>query len=222
MNNLKESVKNKIRIFLNEDKIYDELLALNDWYEDEKKKLDDSDMDYNNWVVKNKILKNKYISKSNEILKTQNAYDLKGNINAKYIYHYTTGQALIGIIEDDMLVGGGSDDYNGISFTTHPNLYKRGFIFYYPSAHSEGRHHKNIGVKIKFDFNQMKADGLKFKTGGEFMDTHAGEEEIRLKQDELDNVSKYIKDIVIFKDKEKDYILLSKFLQDRNIKHKLV
>ena len=54
------------------------------------------------------------------------------------------------------------------------------------------------------------------------MDTHAGEEEIRLRQDELDNVSKYIKDIVIFKDKEKDYIFLSKFLQDQNIKHKLV
>lgn len=82
MNNLKESVKNKIRIFLNEDKTYDELLALKMWFEDEQKKLDDSDIEYKDWVIKNKILKNKYISKSNEILKKQNAYDLKGNISA--------------------------------------------------------------------------------------------------------------------------------------------
>ena len=68
----------------------------------------------------------------------------------------------------------------------------------------------------------MKEDGLKFKIGSENMGTHSGEDELRLMVDELDNPIKYIKDIIIFKDKEEKYIELSNLLKNKNINHKIV
>jgi hypothetical protein len=138
-------------------------------------------------------------------------------MDSRYIYHYTTGDSLIYIIEDNEMYG---DD--GISFTTHPNLYKRGFVFWYPNKYSKGRHHGNVGVKIKFDFNEMKNDGLKFKKGSENLGTHGGEEELRLITYELNNPIKYIKEIILFKDKEENYLELSNILKNKNINFKVI
>lgn len=213
-------IRKKLRESLNENKPYDELLSLNKWYEEEKERLD-TIKDIKTWKLKSDFLFKQYLKRKNEITKNDDPYSLGGDINSKYIYHYTSGDALIDIINDNILIGGG-DDYGGISFSSHPNLYKRGFVFWHPNKHYEGRHHGNVGVKIKFDFNQMKGDGLKFKKGSENMGTHSGEDEIRLLKDELENPIKYIKEIIIFKDKENNYELLSKLLNNKNVKYKIV
>jgi hypothetical protein len=217
---LKEYIYKIIKECLNENKTYDDLLSLKKWYKEENKKLDNV-KDFKTWEIKSKLLQKQYYEKYNEITKRENPFGEEGDMNANYIYHYTNGSSLIDIIEDNILIGGG-DEYGGISFTSNANLYKRGFVFWYPNEYSKGKHHGNIGVKIKFDFNSMKKDGLKFRKGSENIGTHSGEDEIRLKQDELNNPIKYIKEIIIFKDKEEDYINLSNFLDSKNIKYKII
>jgi hypothetical protein len=174
--------------------------------------------DYDTWKFKYDLLYKQYtIEKDKLINHNPDPYALKGNINAKYIYHYTTGDNLIGIINDNILIGD-----EGISFTTHPNLYKRGFVFWYPGKYSEGRHTKNVGIKIKFDFDAMKNSGLKFKVGSEGLGTNHGEEELRLMKYELKNPIRFIKEIIIFKEKEKNYIKVSELLDSKHIKYKIV
>jgi len=216
-------IKDIVRGVLNENSTYDKILSLDNWYKEERDKIDknfDGTKDYKTWKLKTKQLQKQYFDKKNPLVNKDNSYALKGNMGATSIYHYTDGNALISIIEDNMMIGSG--DYGGISFTSHPNLYKRGFVFWYPNQYSKGKHHGNIGVKIKFDFNQMKNDGLKFKRGSENIGTHAGEEELFLGKDELHNPMKYVREIIIFKDKESEYLSLSKFLDDKNIKYKIV
>ena len=211
-------IKQIIRECLNENKTYDELILLKRWYEEEKKKIDDIG-DYKTWKLKNKLLQKQYFNKKNEIIKKENPFGLEGDMDANYIYHYTNGNSLIGVIENNVLISGG---YGGISFTSHPNLYKRGFVFWHPNRYSKGKHHGNIGIKIKFDFNQMKRDGLKFIKGSENIGTHSGEDEIRLKQNKIENPIKYIKEIIIFKDKEVDYMKILELLDNNNIDYKLI
>jgi len=219
MRDLKQYIQDAIIEFVDENKAYDELISLEKWYEEENKKLDYT-KGFKTWKLKSKILQKQYYKLKNEITKKENPYGLEGDMSVNYIYHYTTGNSLIDIIENNILIGG--DEYGGISFTSHPNLYKRGFVFWYPNKYSEGKHHGNVGVKIKFDFNQMKKDGLKFRNGSEDIGTHCGEDEIRLKQNELKSPIKYIKEIIIFKDKEKNYLKLSELLDNQNIRYKTI
>lgn len=220
MKDLENFITTTIKQFLNENKTYDELLSLKKWYDEKNEKLNNI-KDFKIWKLKSKLLQKQYFNKKNEIIKKENPFGLEGDMNVNYIYHYTNGDSLVDIIKNNILIGGG-DEYGGISFTSHPNLYKRGFVFWYPNKYSEGKHHKNVGVKIKFDFNQMKTDGLKFRKGSENIGTHAGEDEIRLKQNELDNPIKYIKEIILFKDKEQNYLELLNLLINNNIKYKVV
>lgn len=219
-NNINIISVDKLSDIVNENKTYDEILALKDWYASETKKLDNI-KDFKKWKLKTKLLQNQYRNKMDKLTKEKNPFAMRGDKGASFIYHYTDADSLINIIKDNILLGGG-DYYGGISFTTHPNLYKRGFVFWYPGKYSQGKYHKNIGVKIKFDFNMMKKDGLKFKAGTENMGTHPGEEELRLLQNELDNPIKYIKEVIIFSNKEKRYKELSKLLNDFQIKNKIV
>lgn len=213
----KDFIKKRIRLFLIEEKAYDELMALKKWYNEEKDKIDKI-KNLKKWKLKSDLLFKQYMNKKSEIEKKKNPYGLKGDIKANFIYHYTDGNSLIGIINDNAMIG--SDE--GISFTTHPNLYKREFVFWHSNKYSKGRHYGNIGVKMKFDFNKMKNDGLKFKIGSEDLGTYAGEDEIRLLKNELNNPLKYLVEIIIFKDKEDNYLELSKLLNSKNIKHKIV
>jgi hypothetical protein len=210
-------IKTKIQEFITENKTYDDLVSLKDWYSEENQKLNKI-KDYKTWKLKSRLLQKQYYDKRMEIIKKENPFGLEGNMNANYIYHYTNGDSLGDIIRNNILIGGNS----GISFTSHPNLYKRGFVFWYPNEYGEGRHHGNIGIKMKFDFNKMKEDGLKFIKGSEDLGTHLGEDELRLKQDELKNPIKYIKEIIIFEDKEKKYLELSNLLTSHNILHKIL
>lgn len=205
---------------INEQKTYDKIISLEKWYKDEEAKLK-SEPDFKIWKIKHDRLFKLYLKKKEELTKEKDAYALKGDLNTNFIYHYTTAHALFNILTDNEMIGGG-DEYGGVSFTSHPNLYKRGFIFWHPSEYSEGRHHGNAGIKIKFDFNMMKNDGFKFKPGNETMGTNSGEEELRLLKDEIVNPIKYIKEVIIFADKEKNYHMLIELLQNNNIKYHLI
>lgn len=227
MNKLKEVIKLALNDLINENKVYDEILSLDRWYKEEKKKLDDI-KNLKTWQLKSSLLSKKFRTLRDELTKKEkDPYALKGDNETKYIYHYTTSDSLIEIIENNEMIGDGDgNEYVGISFTSHPNLYKRGFVFSHPNKYSQGRHHGNIGIKIKFDFNEMKKDGLKFKKGSEKMGTYSGEEELRLMQDQLENPIKYIKEIILFKDKEKEFSKLSEkitnLLKNKNIKYKII
>lgn len=217
---MKSIIESIVNSFLMEHKTYDKLTALKQQYRSEQEK-NFEQYPYKKALLKNKMLFKQYLEKHDELSKEKNAYGLKGDMNAKYIYHYTDGDSLLRIIEDGYMIGG-DDDYGGVSFTSHPNLYKRGFVFWHPSKYSKGRHHGNIGVKMKFDFKKMKSDGMKFKGGSEDMNTHAGEDEIRLMVDDFHNPLNYIVEIIVFKNKESNYTELSNVLKSLNIKHKIV
>lgn len=217
MLNVRRIIRENLLSFFLEQKLYDDIIDFKKWYEEEREKIDKI-TDYKTWKAKNSLLAKQYNKKMNQFGKAPDAYALKGDVNAKFLYHYTTGESLLEIINSNEMYG----DYGGISFTTHPNLYKRKFVFWHSNRYSKGRDYRNVGVKIKFDFTQMKEDGLIFKQGSEGMGTHAGEEEIRLKSDQLENPLKYVKEIIIIKDKEQDYLKISEFLNSKNIDHKVV
>lgn len=209
---------NNLKKILNESS-YDEILDLKKWDEEEKKKIDDEfdkDNNYHKWKRKTERQTKMYFRRINDIIKkSKDPYELKGDINANYVYHYTDLRSLEGILSENIMYG----DTGGISFTSNPNLYKRGFIFQYGSKYNKGRNHTNTGIKIKFDFNKMKNDNLKLIKGNENMGTHAGENEIRLKQDELENPIKYITEIIIIKTKDDNYQNIIPLIKKHNIKY---
>lgn len=217
---IKHIIKEELFKYINEQKAYDKIISLDKWYKDEDTKLK-SEPDFKIWKIKHDRLFKQYLKRKEELNKKNDAFSLKGDLNANFIYHYTTVSALFNILTDNEMIGGG-DEYGGISFTSHPNLYKRGFIFWHPSENSEGRHHGNVGIKIKFDFNMMKNDGFNFKPGNSKMGTNSGEEELRLLDDEIQNPIKYIKEVIIFTSKDKNYNSLIDLLQNNNIKYRLI
>lgn len=217
---IKDIIKEHLTRYVNEQKAFDKLSELRKWYESEDDKLK-SITDFKIWKIKHDRLFKQYTSLVNELNKEQDPHSIKGDMNANFVYHYTTASSLFDILSNNEMIGGG-DEYGGISFSSHPNLYKRGFVFWFPTRHSEGKHHGNIGVKIKFDFNLMKQDGFKFKRGSENMGTHSGEEELRLLKDEITNPIKYIKEVIIFTKKDKDYDKLIVLLEKNKIKYHLI
>ncbi len=153
-----------------------------------------------------------HFDKINQIEKeSRDAYALQGDKNAKYIYHYTNFEYAYEIITDNTLYDFGND-VPGISLTTNPNLHKRGFVFWHPGEYTEGKHHKNIPVIFKLDFENIKKSGFKFKLGSEEIGTHPGEEEIRLRTDSLPDFKSYLVGIILVKSAVKNEIELQKFI----------
>ena len=191
-----------------------------------------SDIDNNNYTAEVNKLKNlleksqKYflfqkvqIDKRN---KNNNQYGFKGDINSRYLYHITTTNSARSIIFDGHIMGGGES--NGVSTTTNINLVKQiQPIFYHPTEDSEGTTYKNLSTNFVLDFNKIKADNIKFKTGSddELIGTHFGEEEIKLypPNEELD-LFKYLIKIIYDPSKEKNEDTKNKFiklLKEKNI-----
>lgn len=209
---------NILKNIINEEKNYDKLIKINQWYEDEKEKINKI-KNFKLWNFKTKNLSKIYFKLINDLDKNDDdLYALRGNINNKYLYHYTNGDSLISILEDDVIETGG----DGISFTTNSNLYKRGFVFWFSNEYSKGRNHTNTGVKIKLDFNKLKSNGYKFKVGNEYMGTHEGEEEIRYLGDEINNITNYIIEVILFREKESNIDEVENILKLKNIKYKIV
>lgn len=149
-----------------------------------------------------------------------------GDINSKYLYHFTRVDFAYRILSDNMLIGGDENGDAAISFTTNKNLINRGVVFWYPSEYTEGKTSKNLSVCFVFDFNKIKTDyNSKIKKGNEYIGTHVGESEIRLKLYEFDNVDKYLLSVIIDKDKIgnqiDEYNKLIKECKSKNIKYYL-
>ena len=204
-----------LNIITEEIKSLEKMKLIDDWYKEKNKEI------WNNekytikqreklaqqLIIKKQSLINRYVEKKNQ-------FGWEGNENAKYIYHFTTGDSLIGILSDNIIYG----FPDGISFTTNGNLYKRKFVFWYGKNNKD---YSNVGVRIKLDYHKMKNDGLKFKLGDESIGTTWGEEEIRLLKTELENPFKYVVEIAIFKDKESKYEALVNYLEKKNINFKV-
>jgi len=199
-----------------ENHAYDDYLQLSKWLDEERKKLEDSDLPFKQWQFKNDQLMKLYWQKKRDIQKrSTDLFALQGNIKSKYLYHYTDADSLIGILEENLMYDSGE----GISFTTNGNLYKRGFIFWWPGEYSKGKTHENIGIRIKFDYNLMKQNKIKFKKGNEDLGTHEGEEELRCMDFEIPEIQQYIIEVAIFKNKEPKYTQLIQILENMKIKY---
>lgn len=150
--------------------------------------------------------------------------ELEGDINSKYLYHFTTVENAYRILYDNMLIGGDENGDAAISFTTNKNLIARGVVFWYPSEYTEGKTSKNLSICFVFDFNKIKNDFKgKIKKGNEYIGTHVGESEIRLKLYEFDNIDKYLISIIIDKSKIgnhiEDYRKVIDECKSKNIKY---
>lgn len=216
---MKRYISTKFKTFLTENSsaTFDKMVDLEKWYEIEKGKLDTIN-NFKEWDIKSERLFKQYLKYKNKLTKLDNPFGLEGDLTSKYLYHYTNADGLERIIENNEMIG----DTGGISFTTHPNLYKRGFIFTHPNKYYDGRTHNNIGIKMKFDFKSMKKDGYKFRKGNEDMGTHVGEDEVRLRTSEFENPLEYLLEVIVFKDKEPDYKHVVEILVNKNIKYKVV
>lgn len=203
--------------FVSENKYYDKYISLQQWYKEERNKLD-SIKDFKKWKLKSDLLFKQYLKKKEELTKQKDILGLSGDINSKYVYHYTDVQSLISILEENLMISSGE----GISFTSHPNLYKRKFTFWHGNEYTKPRNYTNIGIKMKFDFTQMKKDGYKFIKGNDELGTYPGEEEIALINSNLENVIKYLKEVIIFKNKVDNISELVKLLNKFNIKYIIV
>lgn len=152
----------------------------------------------------------------------ENQYGLKGDINSMYLYHFTTVNNAISIINDGYFMGGGES--LGISTTTNKDLINQlQPIFYHSSEYSEGKTFRNLSTCFVLDFNKIKADNIKYRVGSDndLIGTHFGEEEIKLypTNDELD-VFKYLMKVIIDPSKEsnkKSQIELINLLKEKNI-----
>jgi hypothetical protein len=198
---------------------YDEYTKNQKEYEEELKKLDNI-KDYSTWKNKSKRLIKKHILDQTKLKYNSDVEELSGDINANFLYHYTTCESAYDIIEDNEFIG----TMNNISFTTHPNLYKRGFTFWHGNEYTKRKDHTNLSVKIKLDFNKIKKDGLEFELGSAQTGTVAGEKEIII-IDPINDVLKYLIEIIIIKDKEdnkNDLISLVNLLKSKNIKYHLI
>ena len=219
---MKGLIREHLKKLVSENKAFTEYNKLESWYNGIKQELEKI-KDYKTWKYKSKAYSREYIRLKGELDKKygDELYGLGGDDTVKYIYHYTTGNNLLDIIDSNELIGGG-DEYGGISFSSDGNLWRNKFVFYHPSEYSDGVTYRNVGIRLKFDFNKMKNDGFKFKRGNENIGSHYGEFEIRLRKDELPNISKYLVNITIIKDKEKNYLALIDFLDSHNIKYNTI
>lgn len=113
--------------------------------------------------------------------KGKNQYGLKGDVNSRYLYHFTRTDSAISIIYDGYFMGGGES--TGISTSTNKDLIKQVQpIFYHSNEYSQGTTYRNLSTCFVLDFNKIKADKIKYNVGGddELVGTHFGEEEIKL------------------------------------------
>ena len=197
---------------------YDELKK---WYDEEKEK-NERILDYKSYTIKSKQAFKKFNQAYYKLYREygDSIYGFGGDINARYLYHFTDLKALEDIISENTLIGSFGE---GISFTSYANLYKHNFVFQHPSQDYEGRTHRNTPVRLKFDYNKMKNSGLKFVAGDEDIGTYYGEFEIRLPKLELTHIDNYLLEVAIFKSKtkdfkESDFIKLKEKLNNKGVK----
>ena len=146
-----------------------------------------------------------------------------GYLNEKYVYHFTTIFNLTKIVEDKS-IGNWQELGHIISLTTNPIFgevevsgvkswnqgmdIKKAILF------------SDLSVKIVFDLQKIKADGIKITKGSVKTGTHFGEYELIIPQfNEKDKWWKYVSWIEIDKNKKEIKEMLDyKWVKERNIK----
>ena len=162
--------------------------------------------------------------KVEDILKNkQTKKGVAGYLNEKYVYHFTTIFNLTKIVEDKS-IGNWQELGHIISLTTNPIFgevevsgvkswnqgmeIKKAILF------------SDLSVKIVFDLQKIKADGIKITKGSGKTGTHFGEYELIIPQfNEKDEWWKYVSWIEIDKNKKEIKEMLDyKWVKKRNIK----
>ena len=146
-----------------------------------------------------------------------------GYLNEKYVYHFTTIFNLTKIVEDKS-IGNWQELGHIISLTTNPIFgevevsgvkswnqgmdIKKAILF------------SDLSVKIVFDLQKIKADGIKITKGSGKTGTHFGEYELIIPQfNEKDKWWKYVSWIEIDNNKKEIKEMLDiKWVKERNIK----
>lgn len=142
---------------------------------------------------------------------------LSGDIKSKYVYHLTTEDNLIDILDSNMLYS--NSDSLGVSTSSNKNLIKRNPIFYYPSEYTQGTTYRNISAQIVLDLQKIRKDGYKIRSGNDDdTGTTEGEEEVII-SGELNNLDLYIVKIVLFKNNIKNLDIIIDELKSRGIKY---
>jgi hypothetical protein len=127
-----------------------------------------------------------------------------------------TGEA-----ECDRCYGNGMSEEDGESaggacFTTDADLFKKGFSF--------GTNDLRCGIKMKLDFNKIKADRYEYILGDGDIGTVTAENEIRIRG-HLNDVKKYLLTVEVFPNKlaknEEEYTKAVEFLKQHNIKYRV-
>ena len=146
-----------------------------------------------------------------------------GYLDEKYVYHFTTIFNLIDIIESKS-IGNWQELGHIISLTTNP-IFGEVEVSGVKSW-NQGMNIKNaqffsdLSVKIVFDLQKIKADGIKITKGSGKTGTHFGEYELIIpKFNEKDKWWKYVSWIEIDNNKKEIKELLDyKWVKEKNIK----
>ena len=145
-----------------------------------------------------------------------------GDLNAKYVYHFTSLQAAYEIVDEGKLDSSFGDN-PWMSFTTNKDLLKRGVVFYYSSENYEGKNSKTLPICFTFDLPKLKAKYTKKLKQGDpdKYGTYYGEEEILIVASTIP-IEPYIVKVLIERSKIDNKKLLDKFidkLKENNIKY---
>jgi hypothetical protein len=160
--------------------------------------------------------------KSEEYFKNKYAKDRDmstgGNEDSKYLYHYTTVEHFMYIMDSDKFMVH-QHIQSGVCFSTDPDLYAKGFEFM-----RNKRNDKRCGIKMKLDFGKMKEDGYSYLLGGHEIGTEDGENEIRITTPVTD-IRKYLLVVEVYPNKivfnGENYKRVIKYLKDNNIPYRI-
>lgn len=199
-------------------------------YMDKVKDQDKRTLIFNAFQKRFKLLFTNYSQSQKQLYAKygEQVYAMQGDINAKYLYHYTSVFNTLNIIEENEIYPNQEND-SIISFSTNANLWKTGFTFTFGNERHQGVTDSNTPVRIEFDFNKLK-EKYKYGKGNESVDTHVGEEEIYLKVngESLTPIIPYIVSVLILKAKmksgeteQKDLLELERILIANNIQYKI-
>lgn len=164
--------------------------------------------------IRQKIFK--YVRKIQDKLLAdeENSYGIKGDVNARWIYHFTTIYNAGDIINMNSLYVG--PETGTVSFTSNKNLLKRKPWF------QAGQGWRDLVVAFVLDLNKLKKSGkYKIMVGDEERGTVEGEEEVAIRPD-IQDLDKYIEKCVLYPsnlDGEFEEEIYNKFIDELNSKN---
>jgi hypothetical protein len=138
-----------------------------------------------------------------------------GDINAKYVYHYTTLSNTKQILKSNSIKGNAKSYYNSwISVTTDKDLLQNFKVSFSGDMDLE-RSNPTLLACFVIDFNKIKQDNFKIKVNPP--GAEEGEQEIEILEKNIEPLSKYV-NALILNGKGKEIENVKKLAVERNIK----